>query len=32
MMCGVPGRYENDSRVSLYSAAVYNPGQKTEYR
>ena len=31
-MCGVPGRAENGTQVSLYSAAVYNPGQKSEYR
>ena len=32
MMCGVPGRADNDTQMALYSAAVYNPGQKAEYR
>lgn len=31
-MCGVPGRAENGTQISLYSAELYNPGQKTEYR
>lgn len=31
-MCGVPGRADNGTQISLYPAALYNPGQKAEYR
>ena len=31
-MCGVPGRAENGTKILLYSAELYNPGQKTVYR
>ncbi|XP_057374647.1 uncharacterized protein LOC130695517 isoform X2 [Daphnia carinata] len=30
-MCGVPGRADNGTQISLYPAALYNPGQKAEY-